>query len=287
MNRAGFRQLPPRMLVAGLGLFAATTALAAGGLSLHDYRAPHFDPPDTYTGLRLPHSRSGLDLTWNRRGNLSAFAQIERPLGTRYPAAFAGSGLEQLNVTRTGLRGRFGTLALEQQWAPRQSPASHSPAFGHLGYGADTQPIDHLGRTISWSSPRFGAWNVAAAYSDTPYNGWSSATPDRRMIGALSYSQGGLTLSGASGGARDWNLLGRYTEGRNTWRLMLARVEGDDDPILHFGLDHRYSRALTFFAEFHQEDEGAYITSLRRGYSGFNPAVRGGRGIMTGLRYDF
>jgi hypothetical protein len=286
--RSGFRRLLPCTLIASLGLLASPPLLAAGGLALGQYGTIGLDTPDTYTGLRLPHARSGLDMAWSGRGSLSAFAQIERPFGASpYPSAFAATGLDDLRVTRTGLRGNFGTLALEQQWGPREPMAAHSPAFHRTLYARGPQPVDRLGRSVSWTSPRFGGWNLAAAYSDTP-RGWLAPEPsERRMVGAVSYSQGGLTLSGASGGASDWNLLGRYTEGRNTWRLMLARVEGDNDPILHFGLDHRYSRALTFFAEFHQEDEGVYITSLRRGYSGVNPAIRGGRGIMTGLRYDF
>lgn len=290
MNRAGsgFRQLSSRTFAAGLGLLVTSAASAAGGLQLSDYGAPGLHPPDIYTGLRLPHSRSGLDLAWNSRGDLSAFAQIERPFGAvRYPT-FTAAGPEELRVTRTGLRGRLGTLALEQQWVTRPPLPAYSPAFEHaLRATPGSQPVDPLGRTVSWTSPRFGAWNVAAAYSEGPRNWLSAAPSERNMVGALSYHRGGLTLSGASDGAGEWNLLGHYTEGRNTWRLMLARLDGDDDPILHFGLDHRYSRALTFFAEFHREDEGAYGISLRRGYSGFNPAIRGGRGIMTGLRYDF
>lgn len=107
------------------------------------------------------------------------------------------------------------------------------------------------------------------------------------MFGAVSYRWGGLTLSGASNGSRDWNLLGSYTEGRNTWRLMLTRFEDERDAILQFGLDHRYSRALTFFAAFQHDDDGVELPTLRRNPAGIDSGIRSGRGIMTGLRYDF
>jgi hypothetical protein len=292
MNRAGsgFRQQSYRALFGALCMLAGNAAPAAGGLQLSDYGTSGLHPQDnTYsTGLRPPHSRNSVEIAWSRAGSLSAFTQIERRFGVARHPALAGAVLEDMRVTRTGLRGRLGTLALEQQWVVRPLLHAHSPAFDPALRGVPgSHPVDELGRTMSWTSPRLGAWDVAAAYSEGPRN-WLSAVPsERSIVGTLSYHRGGLTLSGASDGAREWNLFGRYAEGRNTWRLMLARAEGDDDPVLHFGFDHRYSRALTFFAEFHREDEGAYVTSLRRSHPGFNPVIRGGRGIMTGLRYDF
>lgn len=197
---------------------------------------------------------------------------------------FARSHPQDLQVTRIGLRGSFGTLAVEQQWLSRTdipaTAAFHAPLKHRLEHAMPAH-------TLSWTSPSHAGWSVGAAYAHGSRH-WLYDTPgEGRIYGAVSYRQGSLSLSGASNGARDWNLLGSYTEGRNTWRLMLARFEGEGEPMLQFGLDHRYSRALTFFAAVHHDDDGAALTDLRRRHSGTDSGIRSGRGIMTGLRYDF
>lgn len=195
----------------------------------------------------------------------------------------------EMRTARVGLRGSLGSFAIEQRWlgAPGTHQLALDPLTRHQLALASRHGLAHSAG-MSWASPSLRGWSVGASYLRGGPPGWLlPAREDGRFYGTVSFTSGALAVSGSSAGNGDWNLLGRYTEGRNTWRLMLGRSEGYGEPVLNFGLDHRYSRALTFFAELHAEDEGAYVLPARRGYAGFNPEVRSGRGIMTGLRYDF
>lgn len=87
--------------------------------------------------------------------------------------------------------------------------------------------------------------------------------------------------------ARAFNLYGDYTRGKNTWKLMLADVEAYGETVIHAGLDHRYSEALTLFAEYYQEQETAALTGKQEGLAGFDAAISGGRMFAVGFRYSF
>lgn len=188
--------------------------------------------------------------------------------------------------TGIGLRGRFGSLGIEPLWQPRHD-ARHLAADPLLRHRMSLYPNGPAGTAVDWSRPMSPQWSVGAAYVDLPTDPWHTGQrPDARLVGTVGYRNGGLSLLGASSGAGDWNLLGRYTEGRNTWRLMLGRGRGSGEASLNFGLDHRYSRALTLFAEFHHDDAEDAIP-FRYDRLGIQPGPRNGRGILTGLRYDF
>ena len=88
-------------------------------------------------------------------------------------------------------------------------------------------------------------------------------------------------------GNRALNLFAGYTLGKNTFKLMLARVENYGENIVHLGIDHQFKDDLKFFAEYYHEQETAAITQERGGLDGFDSAVSGGRVFATGLRYDF
>ena len=83
-----------------------------------------------------------------------------------------------------------------------------------------------------------------------------------------------------------FNILGAWTSGRNTWKLMLARVEGFGGNIVHAGVDHRYNERLKMFIEFYHEAETAAITAKRKGLDGFDSAISGGNALMFGFHYD-
>ena len=277
------QRLPLCLLAAGVGLLVAGPGRAAEGLHAQDFSSPTH-AVSTAVGLRPSVGTTGLAVPASY-GTLSAFTQFESRLDfSRHPAIVSDSGLQQLRITRTGLRGSFGTLAIEQQWlASTLAPSAarfdppHSLRLQH----------PTTSHTLSWTSPSRAGWSLGASYTRGLQPWQYGVATSNRLFGAVSYSRGGLTLSGASNGAQDWNLLGSYTEGRNTWRLTLSRFDGDDDPALQFGLDHRYSRALTFFAAFHHDDDGAEPAGLRPRSIGLDSGIRSGRGIMTGLRYDF
>lgn len=238
-------------------------------------------PAQAGTGLNVAESwgaRHGITTVTDVRSAPAPWAAMPLTYGL-------GTGrVDTMRIARLGLRGGFGTLAVEQQWLARAeltATAFQAPEYDRLRY-ADS----NTGHTLSWTSPRLAGWSVGASYAQGLQQWQYGPSTGNRMFGAVSYSRGGLTLSGASNGASDWNLLGSYTEGRNTWRLALTRFDGDDEPVLRFGLDHRYSRSLTFFAAFQHEDDDAE-PALRQRSFGMDSGIRSGRGIMTGLRYDF
>jgi len=83
------------------------------------------------------------------------------------------------------------------------------------------------------------------------------------------------------------NLLAAYTVGKNTFRGMIADVEGYGEQIIHLGLDHQYSDDLKFFVEYYSEEETAAITTKYGGAAETCWACDGGAVIAAGLRYDF
>ncbi len=90
-----------------------------------------------------------------------------------------------------------------------------------------------------------------------------------------------------SDGNQAINLFGSYAMGKNTFRLMLARVENYGDNIVHLGIDHQFSDVLKFFAEYYREAETAALVRRRGGLNDFDAAISGGQALAIGLRYDF
>jgi len=87
--------------------------------------------------------------------------------------------------------------------------------------------------------------------------------------------------------AKALNFYTAYQKGKNTYKVMLANVEGYGETILHLGVDHRINNNLRLFAEFYQEQETAAITSKKAGLEGFDSNVQGGKIFLLGFRYDF
>lgn len=83
------------------------------------------------------------------------------------------------------------------------------------------------------------------------------------------------------------NLFGSYAMGRNTIKLMLAKVENYGDHVVHLGIDHRVSDDLKVFAEYYREAQTAAITPRRGGLNDFDASIGGGHAIAVGVRYDF
>lgn len=171
--------------------------------------------------------------------------------------------------------------------------ASYTPARGNR---KSTSRIDdrRLQATLSYA---FGAALISAAVDD---RGHPSGLRDRLYGVSASYTVGNLYLgakmemtdtsdAGAfyGDGARAINLLGEYAAGRNTYKLMLARLENYGENIVHVGVDHQYDDALVLFAEFYREQETAALTPERRGLAGLDREVSGGKVFAAGVRYTF
>lgn len=77
-----------------------------------------------------------------------------------------------------------------------------------------------------------------------------------------------------------------YVRGKNTYKALLANVEGYGEAVMHLGIDHQYSQNLRFFAEYYQEQETAAIVGKHEGTAGFNAAAGGGKLFTVGFRYD-
>lgn len=83
------------------------------------------------------------------------------------------------------------------------------------------------------------------------------------------------------------NVFGSYTMGKNTLKLMLAKVDNYGGHIVHLGVDHALSDEVKVFAEFYREAETAAITRRRGGLGDFDASTGGGHAVAVGVRYDF
>lgn len=91
----------------------------------------------------------------------------------------------------------------------------------------------------------------------------------------------------ARDGNRALNLFGSYAMGRDTVKLMLAKVENYGARIVHLGLDRQLSDTCKVFAEYYHESETATLVARRRGLGDFDAGIGGGRAVVVGLRQDF
>lgn len=83
------------------------------------------------------------------------------------------------------------------------------------------------------------------------------------------------------------NFFGSYALGRNTIKLMLAKVENYGDHIVHLGIDHDLSDKSKIFAEYYRESKTAALTRRRGGLGDFDAGISGGHAIAVGFRRDF
>lgn len=149
-----------------------------------------------------------------------------------------------------------------------QAVASYQLAETRLAIGMDDRGNasgfkDRLyGMTVSHA---IGAWSVAVKYELTDTDNPNSFYGDK---------------------AQAINLYSAYHHGKNTYKMMLANIEGYGEAIIHLGVDHRISQDLRVFAEFYQEQETAAITAKQAGLDGFDANIRGGKLFLVGFRYD-
>ena len=90
----------------------------------------------------------------------------------------------------------------------------------------------------------------------------------------------------SSNGNQAVNLFGSYTFGKNTAKLMLAKVKNYGDNIIHMGFDHQFNKDLKFFAEYYYEDSPAALSKRRCGMGDIDWNGSGGKAFMVGFRYD-
>ena len=91
----------------------------------------------------------------------------------------------------------------------------------------------------------------------------------------------------STNGNRAINIFGSYVLGKNTIKLMLAKVDNYGDVIVHLGIDHVLEDNLKVFAEYYRESETAALTPRRAGLNDFDARISGGHAIAVGVRYDF
>ena len=88
-------------------------------------------------------------------------------------------------------------------------------------------------------------------------------------------------------GNRSINVFGSYARGRNTVKLMLAKVEHYGGRIVHLGIDHHLSEEHRIFAEYYHEADSAALTKPRGGLRDVDARLGGGHAVAFCFRYDF
>lgn len=298
---------------------------------------------DSYTGWRDAYSRLGVKAEYPLRNGLALFGQLEIPVDSanlriRDPYdqgdATRPDG-QKLRLALAGLKGRFGTVTLGQQWMPYYNAiAAPLDMFSTYYSGFATYTASRVAETLAYASPEFKGISLAAAIASSDGNQRStSRIDDRRWQLSASYASGAARISAGiddrgdagfgrnrlyglsatyqagnlglaakyelfdtgngqagsftSNGNQAINLFGSYVLGKNTFKLMLARVENYGDNIIHLGIDHQFTDALKFFAEYYREAETAAIVRRRGGLNDFDGVISGGQAFALGLRYDF
>ena len=178
-------------------------------------------------------------------------------------------------------------------YSPSFGGLSAAAAYSHENGAAETSgAIDdriqatvsysHDGITLSGGLDHLGGANDASIWGASLM--WQ-VTGDL-YIGAK-YEQHDSDLSAGYGADGDTavNLYGAYSIGKNTLKAMVADVDAYGEEVIHLGVDHQYSKALKFFAEYYSEDQAAAIVRKRDG--GFCGPCAGGSVVTAGLRWDF
>lgn len=176
-----------------------------------------------------------------------------------------------------------------------------SLAAAHAGSGGNrrsTSRIDdrrwQVAATYVFGSTRLAAGmddRGNAGYGRNRLYGLSASHQADKLYLAIKYevfdTENNQRGSFSTDGNRSINLLGSYALGKNTIKLMLAKVENYGDHILHLGIDHRFSDDLKVFAEYYREAETAALTPRRGGLDDFDAGIGGGHAVAVGFRYDF
>ena len=182
---------------------------------------------------------------------------------------------------------------------PEFKGVSLSAAYaGKGGNMRSTSRIDErrwqVAATYALSNTRFAAGmddRGNAGYGRNRLYGLSASHQANKLYLAIKYEvfDTGNRQRGSfsRNGNQSINLFSSYALGRNTIKLMLAKVENYGDNIVHLGIDHQLSDGYKLFAEYYREAETAALTARRGGLSDFDASISGGRAIAVGIRHDF
>jgi predicted porin len=96
-----------------------------------------------------------------------------------------------------------------------------------------------------------------------------------------------IELGYGADGDHAMNIYAAYTKGKNTYKIMVAEVEGFGETILHLGWDHQFKDGLKFFIEFYNEENTAVITEEHGGLKETCWSCSGGHVILAGLHFNF
>lgn len=280
----------------------------------------------SYSGFRDAYSRIGFTADHALTEGMELFGQLELPLDLANGAVQdPWDQDEDIRIAQLGLRGNFGSLSYGQMWLPYYNAIAYPvDMFSSYYSGFATYTVFRRDRTLSYYSPPFAGFSLAIGWSEDngaekddrrqvtgSYSHGNTTlalgmddlggSQDARIHGAsLMHSVGPLYIGAkyerhdsraSSGygadGDRAINLYAGYSLGKNTYKLMLANVEGYGEDIVHLGLDHQYNDRLKLFAEYYHEEDTAAVTEERGGLRETAWNASGGRVFAMGLRYDF
>lgn len=280
----------------------------------------------SYSAFRDAYSRIGFTADHPLSETLELLAQLELPLDLANGAVQDPWDQEEdIRIAKLGLGGDFGRLSYGQMWMPYYNAIAYPvDMFSTYYSGFATYTVFRRDRTLAYYSPSFAGFSMAAGWSEDNGAGGDDrlqvtgsysfedttfslgmddlgGAADARIYGAsLMHTLGRLyigakyevhdsKLSSGYGadGDRAINLYLGYTLGKNSFKLMLAQVEGYGEDILHLGIDHQLDDRLKLFAEYYYEEETAAITEKRGGLAETAWNASGGQVFATGLRYDF
>ncbi|OOG27841.1 porin [Thioalkalivibrio denitrificans] len=276
---------------------------------------------DSYTALRDAYSRIGFNADYALTPNVELFGQLELPLDLPNKAVQDPWDQDQdIRIGQIGLRGDFGTFAYGQMWLPYYNAIAFPvDMFSSYYSGFATHTVFRRGDTIAFYSPGFNGLSFSAAWSEdhgddddrlqlTASYGFNDTTismgiddlggdNDTRIYGAsLMHTMGNLYIGAKYevfdtkadfDGNEAMNLYVGYTLGKNTFKAMVAKVEGFGENIFHAGWDHQFNDQLKFFVEYYYEEETAAITEKYGGLAETDFGGDGGQVFLGGLRYDF
>ncbi|SEK71928.1 porin [Ectothiorhodospira marina] len=235
---------------------------------------------------------------------------------------------EDIRVAKIGVQGDMGTLTVGQMWVPYYNAIAYPvDMFSSYYSGFATQSAFRISDTVAYYSPDMNGFSMGFSWSDGGGAEKSSGSADNRVQLTGSYSFGNTTLAlgmddrrganddtsvGASlahtmgnlyigakyerrssddnavDGNTAINAYAAYSMGNNTFKAMVAEVEGYGETVVHLGYDYQMTDALMLFAEYYNEEETAAIDSER----GAKPDdvtgdYEGGQVFTAGVRYDF
>ena len=281
---------------------------------------------DSYSGFRDAYSRLGLHADHRLDDSLELFGQLELPLDLANGAVQdPWDQNEDIRIAKIGLRGEFGNLSYGQMWMPYYNAIAYPvDMFSTYYSGFATYTVFRRDSTLAYYSPAFSGFSFAIGWSENNGAGGDDrlqvtgsysfgdttlslgiddlgGPDDARILGAALMHTVGQVYIGAkyevhdsrigsgygADGDRAINLYLGYTLGRNTFKIMLANVEGYGEDIVHLGIDHQYNDRLKLFAEYYREQDTAAITVERGGLAETAWNASGGQVFATGIRYDF